>query len=86
MVYIQALGDDPMKTENLELKEKAEAKGFYFIDLHDIFNGVDHLEMATASYDMHPNEKGHDRIAQRLFEVFQNDQELRKLILDQKNQ
>jgi len=86
MVYIQALGDDPMKTENLELKAKAEAKGFYFIDLYDIFNDVDHLEMATASYDMHPNEKGHDRIAQRLFEIFQTDQELRKLILDQKNQ
>ena len=81
MIYIQALGDGPMKTEHLEIKALAEARGFHFLDLHDVFDDVDHLEMATAAYDFHPNAKGHDRIAKRLLKIFSKDQKLKERII-----
>ena len=78
MIYIQALGDDPMKTEHVELRAMAKAKDFVFIDLHDIFDDVSHLEMATAKFDMHPNAKGHQKIADRLYEFFASDVEFKQ--------
>ena len=76
LIYIQTLGDDPVESEHIRIKEMAESLGFYFIDLHTIFEGVNQLDFATAIYDKHPNARGHKRIARYLINEFRSNREL----------
>jgi len=80
MIYLQALGDGPKENEHLEVKAAAEARGFYFIDLHDVFEGMDHTELTVDLHDFHPNKKAQKIIAEKLDQVFKEDKALRKLI------
>jgi hypothetical protein len=45
----------------------ARQLGYDIIDIRDVYAGQDPSTLLLASYDKHPNAKGHRLIAERLF-------------------
>ena len=50
------------------LSELASRAGFVTISLDDVFDGLEAGDIQIASFDEHPNEIGHQRIADVLYE------------------
>src|SRR5262249_54169795 len=57
----------------LEFGKKA---GFVEVDLGAVFKDSDPKEVAVATWDAHPNAKGHKVIADALFEALKNQRDL----------
>jgi hypothetical protein len=52
-----------------ELVGQAEAAGFIVIDLSHLYDGQDPAALTVAEWDMHPNVRGHQLLADQLYEA-----------------
>lgn len=50
-----------------DLKAQAEAAGFAVIDLSHLYDNRDPAELTVAEWDMHPNARGHQLLADELY-------------------
>jgi hypothetical protein len=50
-----------------ELKDKAAAAGFIVIDLSYLYDNRDPAELTVAEWDLHPNARGHQLLADELY-------------------
>jgi D-alanyl-lipoteichoic acid acyltransferase DltB (MBOAT superfamily) len=64
----------PGRTPDVELIEEqirlAKESGFVTFDLRDVYDGFDVKKLQVASWDWHPNPRGHRIIAERLYRDF----------------
>jgi hypothetical protein len=64
----------PGRTPDVELIEEqirlARESGFVTFDLRDVYEGHDPRKLQVASWDWHPNPRGHRIIAERLYRDF----------------
>jgi len=54
--------------EAADAERIAENAGFVVLNLEDVFKGMDGSKLILAEWDHHPNARGHEVIADRLFE------------------
>jgi len=68
-LYLPATADEFKTDEFNELKTYAKKYGFITIDLIGIYDNIDVKTIQLAAWDTHPNEKGHQLIANKITEV-----------------
>jgi hypothetical protein len=67
--------EDPLKdAEVVHLTSVAEQSGFFTLNLADAYQGHDEASIVVAYWDKHPNAKGHQLIAERLYQVLRDKQ------------
>jgi hypothetical protein len=67
--------------------QTAEKAGFVMINMHDIYNDRSLDSLRLADWDEHPNAKGHQLIATRLYkEMLNKNNELSLGVSDNKKQ
>jgi lysophospholipase L1-like esterase len=73
----------PMEPGNSWPADEAEAlpriaasAGFLVLDLRDVYSGHDVTSLQIAEWDKHPNRRGHQLIADRLFDALARHPEL----------
>ena len=79
-VYVPDLKEETPQNEPIELINIAKKQGFITFNIHDVFDQFNKEELTIAPWDYHPNAKGHQLIAQRLFEEFRKSNELKKAV------
>jgi hypothetical protein len=69
-LYLPGVYEDPERTNQRreELTRLAAAAGFRVIDLSGVYGSVDRDTIAVAPWDGHPNARGHEIVAQRLYD------------------
>jgi hypothetical protein len=73
-VFIPLVEQEFSSDEVEEIAHLAEAAGFTVLDLSDVFEGHTAESLWRAEYDQHPNAKGHEVIADRLYkEMIENE-------------
>jgi len=82
-IYIPALELPSSDEVTAELRQLAEAAGFMTIDLSDVYAGQDIDKIIVAEWDKHPNARGHQLIAFRLYEELKARSEALRLGLDE---
>ena len=76
-VYLPALGDGDVDEDYEIILSIAKDAGFVIIPLDDVYNNYDKTTLMLASWDTHPNKKGHEIIANKLFkELTSHEKEL----------
>jgi hypothetical protein len=68
-VFIPALDISPSEEALNTLRTQAEQAGFLIVDLSDVYSGHDKETLIVAEWDRHPNAKGHQLIADQLYQV-----------------
>ncbi|MDF1672838.1 MAG: SGNH/GDSL hydrolase family protein, partial [Vicingaceae bacterium] len=77
-IFLPATADQFNIEEFNELKSYAMQYGFYVIDLVGIYDDIDVKTIQLSDWDSHPNEKGHQLIANKLFdEIIKHKKELK---------
>ena len=66
-IFLPQVQEGPWQEETPEMLRIAREAGFKIIDLGDIYKGVDAGSIRLAEWDEHPNVRGHELIAQRLY-------------------
>jgi lysophospholipase L1-like esterase len=59
-----------------QLYEMAEEAGFITLDLSDVYENQEISSIIVAEWDLHPNSKGNQLIASRLYEALLEKDEL----------
>lgn len=67
-VFVPLVGQEYSLSDLEEITHLAEEAGFIVLDLSDVFEGHSVESLWRAEYDQHPNAKGHELIANRLYE------------------
>lgn len=67
------VGEDLPPEETQILLQLARASGFTVVDLMDVYDGHDPASLYLAEWDRHPNRRGHQVIANRLYQLLQKD-------------
>jgi hypothetical protein len=82
-IYIPALELPSSDEVTAGLRQLADAAGFMTIDLSDVYAGQDVNKIIVAEWDKHPNARGHQLIAFRLYEELKARSEALQLDLDE---
>lgn len=67
-VFLPQVREGAWEEETPETLELASRAGFAVIDLSDVFERQDVTAIRLAEWDHHPNQRGHELIASRLYE------------------
>jgi D-alanyl-lipoteichoic acid acyltransferase DltB (MBOAT superfamily) len=67
LVFLPQVREGAWQDETAETLRLAEAAGFVVINLEDVYLGIDIGELRLAEWDEHPNVRGHQVIAERLY-------------------
>lgn len=70
-VFLPQVREGTWQEETLDTMRIASEAGFIMIDLNDVFEGVDIANIRLAEWDDHPNQQGHQLIADRLYSELQ---------------
>jgi D-alanyl-lipoteichoic acid acyltransferase DltB (MBOAT superfamily) len=68
-VFLPQVYEGAWQEETPETLRIAEAAGFVVVDLSEMYKNEDIKSMRVAEWDNHPNARGHQLIATRLYEV-----------------
>jgi D-alanyl-lipoteichoic acid acyltransferase DltB (MBOAT superfamily) len=66
-IFLPQVRGGAWQEETPEAVRIAREAGFTIIDLGDIYKGIDPASVRLAEWDEHPNVRGHELIAQRLY-------------------
>lgn len=77
-VFVPTIGEDYAPGEEAALQRLAEEKGFYILNLWDAFRGENTDELKTASWDFHPNARGHELIAAEFLKKLEENRSLQE--------
>ncbi|GAB4579930.1 MAG: hypothetical protein Fur0022_26690 [Anaerolineales bacterium] len=68
-VYMPTLEISNSEGDQATFTQMAQDAGFILLDLSDIYIGQDIQEITVAEWDLHPNGKGHQLIAENLYQA-----------------
>jgi lysophospholipase L1-like esterase len=68
-VFLPQVTEGDWEEETPETLRLAAAAGFDVIDLSSIYRGQDIATIRVDEYDGHPNRKGHQLVADRLYDL-----------------
>ncbi len=74
--FVPTIGEDYAPGEEAALQRLAEERGFYILNLWDAFRGENTDELKTASWDFHPNARGHELIAAEFLKKLEENRSL----------
>ncbi|MEX2123337.1 MAG: hypothetical protein WD795_05560 [Woeseia sp.] len=69
LVFLPQVREGTWQEETPETLRLAAAAGFDVVDLSDVYEGQDIATIRLAEWDDHPNRRGHELIASRLYEA-----------------
>jgi D-alanyl-lipoteichoic acid acyltransferase DltB (MBOAT superfamily) len=75
-IFLPQVRDGPWQEETPETLRIAEAAGFSIVNLADIYQNVDVASIRLAEWDEHPNARGHELIAARLYQEVESNGDL----------
>lgn len=70
-VFVPQVREGTWQEETPETLRRARESGFLVIDLSDVYENHDIASIRLAQWDDHPNRRGHELIAARLYEALQ---------------
>jgi hypothetical protein len=70
-VFLPQVREGSWQEETAETLRLAESAGFVIIDMADVYKGQDVAAIRLAEWDDHPNRRGHELIASRLYDELQ---------------
>ena len=76
LVFMPQLEKSGFENEAPIIMRIAREAGFIVLDLSDVFQGYEVEELRLAEWDAHPSAKGHALLANRLYEVLNENAEL----------
>jgi len=71
-VFLPQVREGSWQEETPETLRLAKSAGFVVIDMSDVYKGRDIATIRLAEWDDHPNRRGHELIASRLYDELQN--------------
>ena len=74
-VFLPQVREGTWQEETSETLRVAESAGFVVIDMADVYKGQDIAAIRLAEWDDHPNRRGHQLIASRLYDELQKKRE-----------
>jgi D-alanyl-lipoteichoic acid acyltransferase DltB (MBOAT superfamily) len=74
-VFLPQVREGTWQEETAETLRLAESAGFVVIDMSDVYKGQDIAAIRLAEWDDHPNRRGHELIASRLYDELQKKRE-----------
>jgi hypothetical protein len=74
-VFLPQVREGTWQEETPETLRIAESAGFATIDMSDVYKGQDIATIRLAEWDDHPNRRGHQLIASRLYDELQKKRE-----------
>ena len=74
-VFLPQVREGTWQEETAETLRVAESAGFVVIDMADVYKGQDIAAIRLAEWDDHPNRRGHQLIASRLYDELQKKRE-----------
>jgi len=74
-VFLPQVREGTWQEETPETLRIAESAGFATIDMSDVYKGQDIATIRLAEWDDHPNRRGHELIASRLYDELQKKRE-----------
>jgi hypothetical protein len=74
-VFLPQVREGSWQEETPETLRLAKSAGFVIIDMSDVYNGQDIATLRLAEWDDHPNRRGHELIASRLYDELQKKRE-----------
>ena len=78
-VFIPQLYGGTWEEETDEALELAQTAGFAAIDLREVYDGHDTTTLRLAEWDDHPNARGHELLANRLYKELREDKDMLNL-------
>ena len=75
-IYLPLMSEGTWQEESPDMLDAAQAAGFLVIDLSGMFKDQDVSGLRLAEWDEHPNVRGHELIASRLFEALRARQDM----------
>ena len=74
-VFLPQVREGSWQEETPETLRLAKSAGFVVIDMSDVYKGQDIATIRLAEWDDHPNRRGHELIASRLYDELQKKRE-----------
>jgi aryl-alcohol dehydrogenase-like predicted oxidoreductase len=74
-MFLPQVREGAWQEETAETLRVAESAGFVIIDMADVYKGQDIAAIRLAEWDDHPNRRGHELIASRLYDELQKKRE-----------
>jgi hypothetical protein len=74
-MFLPQVREGSWQEETPETLRVAESAGFVIINMADVYNGQDITTIRLAEWDDHPNRRGHELIASRLYDELQKKRE-----------
>jgi D-alanyl-lipoteichoic acid acyltransferase DltB (MBOAT superfamily) len=71
LVFLPQVREGTWQEETPETLRAAESAGFVVIDMANVYKGQDVATIRLAEWDDHPNRRGHELIASRLYDELQ---------------
>ena len=78
-MFLPQAQEGPWQEEDAEIFSAAKDAGFAVMDLSDVFKGHDVSELRLAEWDEHPNARGHELIAEKLYDALR----AKKILFDE---
>ena len=75
-IFLPQVRGGAWQEETSEMMRIAGEAGFAIIDLGDIYKGIEPASVRVAEWDEHPNARGHELIAERLYQEIETKSEL----------
>jgi hypothetical protein len=77
LIFLPQVNNGTWKDETPAILRIAKEAGFTILDLSDVYSGQDINSIRVAEWDNHPNQKGHELVAARLYQLLNdNSQEI----------
>lgn len=73
-VFLPQVREERWQDETLEILRMADSAGFAVINLAGVYRGKDIATLRLAEWDEHPNQRGHQLIASRMYDELQKTQ------------
>jgi len=70
-IFLPQVREELWQDETLEILRIADSAGFATINLAGVYKGEDIATLRLADWDEHPNRRGHQLIASRLYDELQ---------------
>jgi D-alanyl-lipoteichoic acid acyltransferase DltB (MBOAT superfamily) len=70
-IFLPQVREESGQEETAEILKAADAAGFVVINLAGVFKGEDSAALRIAEWDQHPNRRGHQLVASRLYDELQ---------------
>jgi D-alanyl-lipoteichoic acid acyltransferase DltB (MBOAT superfamily) len=67
LIFLPQVREGQWQEETAETLRIAREAGFFIVDLADIYKGADVASIRLAEWDDHPNARGHELVASRLY-------------------